>query len=148
MHEIFIIYVYLKNHFFKIILEGGNNYLKNNKSYAVRLNTHASLLTCFVRLSYFILAVFMCECLGKHSCMSSLFPIAILNGSILFHSLKAINNWKQILQTNLYSPFPFCVPDKRKKKSRIWKIFCLLAYYEWNFLFLLSETWKTVETEY
>ena len=32
-----------------------------------------------VPLSYFILAVLMRECLGKHSCMSSPFPIAILN---------------------------------------------------------------------
>ena len=34
-----------------------------------------------VSLSYFILAVFMRECLGKHSWMSSQFPIAILNGT-------------------------------------------------------------------
>ena len=34
-------------------------------------------------LCYFILSVPMLECLGKHSCMSSLFPIAILN-SIFF----------------------------------------------------------------
>ena len=31
-----------------------------------------------VSLSYFILAVPLRECLGKHSCMSSPFPIAIL----------------------------------------------------------------------
>ena len=34
-----------------------------------------------VSLSYFILAVPMRECLGKYSCMSSPFPIAILNGT-------------------------------------------------------------------
>ena len=34
-----------------------------------------------VSLFYFILAVPMRECLGKHSCMSSQFPIAILNGT-------------------------------------------------------------------
>ena len=34
-----------------------------------------------VSLSYFILAVPMRECLGKHSCMSFPFPIAILNGT-------------------------------------------------------------------
>ena len=34
-----------------------------------------------VSLSYFILAVPMLECLGKHACMSSPFPIAILNGT-------------------------------------------------------------------
>ena len=36
--------------------------------------------------SYFILAVPMRECLGKHSCMSSPCPIAILNGT--FHFLR------------------------------------------------------------
>ena len=55
-----------------------------------------------VSLSYFILAVPMRKCLGKHSCISSPFPIAILNGTFFFHSVKAINNWtrsaiKQIL---------------------------------------------------
>ena len=51
-----------------------------------------------VSLSYFILAVSMRECLGKHSCMSSPFPIAILNGTFFFRSVKAMNNWK-------YSPY-------------------------------------------
>ena len=37
-----------------------------------------------VSSSYFILAVPMRECLGKHSCMSSPFPIAILNGTSSF----------------------------------------------------------------
>ena len=37
-----------------------------------------------VSLSYFVLAVPMLECLGKHSRMSSLCPIAILNGTFLF----------------------------------------------------------------
>ena len=37
-----------------------------------------------VSLSYFILAVPMREGLGKHSCMSSPFPIAILNLTFLF----------------------------------------------------------------
>ena len=38
----------------------------------------------FVCLSYFVLAVPMRECLGKHSCMSSPFPIAILNDTCFF----------------------------------------------------------------
>ena len=42
------------------------------------------LLSSSVSLSYFVLAVPMRECLGKHSCMSSLCPIAILNGTFLF----------------------------------------------------------------
>ena len=37
-----------------------------------------------VPLSYFILAVPIPECLGKHTCMSSPFSIAILNGAIFF----------------------------------------------------------------
>ena len=46
-------------------------------------HTNASLPT-FICLSYFILAVPMRECLGKHLCMSSPFPKAILNGTFLF----------------------------------------------------------------
>ena len=38
------------------------------------------LLSSAVSLSYFNLAVSMRKCLGKHSCMSSPFSIAILNG--------------------------------------------------------------------
>ena len=37
-----------------------------------------------VILTYFVLAVPMSECMGKHSCMSSTFPIAILNGTCFF----------------------------------------------------------------
>ena len=40
-----------------------------------------------VSLSYLIIAVPMRECLGKHSCMSFAFPIAILNGTSSFFSL-------------------------------------------------------------
>ena len=39
-------------------------------------------------LSYFILAVPMHECLGNHACMSSPFPIAILNGTLFFNEVK------------------------------------------------------------
>ena len=42
----------------------------------------------YVSLSYFILAVPMRECLGKHSRMSSTFPIAILNGTCFFREAK------------------------------------------------------------
>ena len=45
-------------------------------------------LSCLsVSLSYLIPAVPMLECFGKHSCMSSPFPIAILNGTSFFLSL-------------------------------------------------------------
>ena len=39
-------------------------------------------------LSYFVLAVPMRECLGKNSCMSSTFPIAILNGTCFFQTVQ------------------------------------------------------------
>ena len=41
-----------------------------------------------VSLSYFVLAVPMRECLGKHSCMSSPFPITILNGTCFFPTVQ------------------------------------------------------------
>ena len=48
---------------------------------------------------YFIIAVNMRECLGKHSCMSSPFPTAILNGTSFFLSL---------VQDNLNIPSGHC----------------------------------------
>ena len=47
--------------------------------------THLFLPSSSVSLCYFILAVPMRECLGKHSCMSSPFPIAI-QWLFLYHS--------------------------------------------------------------
>ena len=44
-----------------------------------------------VSSSYFILSVPMRECLGKHSCMISPFPIAIMNGTSSFLSLVQEN---------------------------------------------------------
>ena len=44
-----------------------------------------------VSLTYFVLAVPMRECLGKHSCTSSPFPIAILNGTSSLLSLVQEN---------------------------------------------------------
>ena len=41
-----------------------------------------------VSVSYFILAVPMHECLGKHSCMSSTFLIAILNSTCFFPTVQ------------------------------------------------------------
>ena len=43
------------------------------------------LLSSSVSVSYFILAVPMSECLEKHWCMSSPYPVAILNGTFFFH---------------------------------------------------------------
>ena len=50
--------------------------------------SHASFLSLFVSLYYFILAVPMRECLGKHSCMSFTFRIAILNGTLFFSTVQ------------------------------------------------------------
>ena len=41
-----------------------------------------------VSVPYFVLAVPMSECLGKQSCMSSPFLIAILNGTCSFPSVQ------------------------------------------------------------
>ena len=58
------------------------------------------LLSSSVSLSNFYLAVPMRGCLGKHSCMSSPFPIAILNATC---SLLALNYViiKKIMETGL-----------------------------------------------
>ena len=45
-----------------------------------------------VSLSYFVLAVPMRECLGKHSCMSCPCSIAILNGTFLFSPGEIVCN--------------------------------------------------------
>ena len=50
--------------------------------------TSVLLPSSFVTLSYFILAVLMRECLGKHSCVSSSFPIAIINGNCSFPTVQ------------------------------------------------------------
>ena len=59
----------------------------------IRLPGLGLLTSSSVSLSYFILAVPIRKFLGKHSCMSSPFPIAILNGTF-FCSVKAMSNWK------------------------------------------------------
>ena len=41
-----------------------------------------------VTLSYFVLVVPMRDCLGKHLCMSSPFPKAILNGTCFFPTVQ------------------------------------------------------------
>ena len=46
---------------------------------ALLLSILMPLFLVFVCLSYFILVVPMHVCLGEHSCISSQFPVAILN---------------------------------------------------------------------
>ena len=50
--------------------------------------TPLSLPSSSVSLSYFILAVPFRKCLGKHSCMSSKFDIAVLNGTCFFPTVQ------------------------------------------------------------
>ena len=50
------------------------------------------LLTSSGSLSYFILAVPMRECLGKHSCTNSTVPIAKLNGTCFFSTVPQVHN--------------------------------------------------------
>ena len=45
-----------------------------------------------VSLAYFIPAVPVSECLGKHSCVSSAFPLVILNGTFLFSQCEIVCN--------------------------------------------------------
>ena len=53
-------------------------------------NTHVFFLIvfCFFIISFF--TVPMRECLGKHSCMSSPFLIAILNGTFFFREKRNV----------------------------------------------------------
>ena len=51
-----------------------------------------------VSLSYFVLAVPIQKCLGKHSCMSSPCPIAILNGTLIF--LRSEIVWNSFVYQN------------------------------------------------
>ena len=65
-----------------------------------------SSLLCFFpysRLSSYLLRLFilfrsycsLVRVFRKNSSMSSSFPIAILNGTFFFRSVKAMNNWKR-----------------------------------------------------
>ena len=53
-----------------------------------------------VFLSYFVLPVPMCECFGKHSCMSSPCPITILNGTILFSLGEIVGLGRSLVYQN------------------------------------------------
>ena len=51
------------------------------------------LSSSYVSLSYFIFAVLTRKCLGKQSCMSSSFPISILNGACTLRSAIKVKNY-------------------------------------------------------
>ena len=70
---------------------------------AVLLSTFILLLlpSSSVSLSNFYLAVPMRGCLGKHSCMSSPFPIAILNGTCSLRALRLFCGDEPAIKTNL-----------------------------------------------
>ena len=56
----------------------------------------------FVSLSYLFLAVPMPECLGKHLCMSSPFPIAILNDVFFREMTWSFRSKSRVSKTNYY----------------------------------------------
>ena len=62
------------------------------------------LLSFSVSLSNFYLAAPMCGCLGKHSCMSSPFPIAILNGTCSLRALMLFCGDVPAIKTKLNKP--------------------------------------------
>ena len=64
-----------------------------------------------VSLSYFVLALPMRECLRNHSCMSSIFPIAILNSTCFFPTV-------QLQVHNVYS-------ERKTKNSYVLVNLCL-----------------------
>ena len=70
----------------------------------------------FVSLFYFILAIPMPECFGRHSCMSSTFPIAILNGTCIFSplQLQVHNVYLERKSRNTYALVNFYPKTKRK----------------------------------
>ena len=55
---------------------------------ALLLSMLTHLFLSSLSLSYFILALPMLNCLGKHKCMSSSFPIVILNDTFLFPTVQ------------------------------------------------------------
>ena len=59
------------------------------------------LLSSSVSLSNFYLAVPMRGCLGKYSCMSSPFPIAILNGTCSLRALILFCGDEPAIKTKL-----------------------------------------------
>ena len=63
-----------------------------------------------VSLSYFVLAVPMLECSGKHSCMSAPFAIAILNCTCFFPTvqLQVHNVYSKLKTRNSYALVTLC----------------------------------------
>ena len=85
--------------------------LDRHLAVSIDVDRHLAVLIIFtllvlhssiVSLSYFILAGPMRKCCGLHLCVSSPFPVALLNGTFFSLSVRAMNNWqlsaiKQIL---------------------------------------------------
>ena len=59
------------------------------------------LLPPSVSMSYFILAIRMCKCLGKHTCTSSTFPVARLHGENGDEMQGLLNKSQTKLKTSL-----------------------------------------------
>ena len=81
------------------------------------LFTFLFLPSSSVSLSYLILAVPMSECLVKHSCMSSAFPVATLDGT---GSLRCENS------ETFWSRRPVKLNSKQPNSFHVSRIFLLL----------------------
>ena len=90
---------------------------------AVLLSTFILLFfpSSSVSLSNFYLAVPMRRCLGKHSCMSSPFPIAILNGTCSFRALILFCGDEPAIKTKLTVRQCRC---KARLGTTIWSDLC------------------------
>ena len=83
------------------------NYKKKCKIYKISHYSPLKYLFCVsssVSFSYFVLAVPMRKCLGKHSCMSSSFPIVILNDTSFFRQCNykcTMRIWRDIVEIRM-----------------------------------------------
>ena len=98
---------YVYNHciFIRIVQAVGNSF---SFVLALILSTLTPLFlpSSSVPLSYFIVLVRMRKCLEKHACISSSFPIAILNGTLFFNSKCNIPRpFLSLVMPRAYEPF-------------------------------------------
>ena len=83
------------------------------------------LLFSSISLSYLNIAARMRECLGKHSCMSSSFPIAILNGTCFFCEAKWYLLWSMLR------------PSKSNQTNQL-MLYSMLIVVDYHYLILKS----------
>ena len=95
------------------------------------------LLSSSVSLSNFYLAVSMRGCLGKHSCTSSPFPIAILNGTCSLRALILFCGDVPAIKTKLnnnlsiqFTKHGAKLPKNDKPLSRLLILCCTCSIYK------------------